>query len=53
MSFLPSPRVAVCTGPIKIEGAEPGDYIQVEVLDLEPRPNPGMGGKTYGTNSQK
>lgn len=43
--------VHICTGPIKIEGAEPGDYLQVEILDLEPRPNPD--GRTFGTNSQK
>ncbi len=27
----------VVTGPIAIEGAEPGDVLKVEVLDLEPR----------------
>eukprot|EP00959_Pyramimonas_sp_CCMP1952_P387615 8123449-Pyramimonas_sp.AAC.1 len=29
----------------------PGDVVQVDILALDPRPNPD--GKTYGTNSQK
>jgi len=49
----PGSGVHICTGPIKVTGAEPGDYIQVEILELDPRPNPGMGGRTFGTNSQK
>jgi len=48
----PGSGVHICTGPIEIEGAEPGDFVQVEILDLYPRINPGTG-KTYGTNSQK
>ena len=27
----------VVTGPIAVEGAEPGDVLKVEVLDLAPR----------------
>ena len=41
--------VHVMTGPIYIDGAEPGDILKVEILDLAPRPNPD--GKTYGSNA--
>lgn len=41
--------VHVLTGPIYINGAEAGDILQVEILDLKPRPNPD--GKTYGSNA--
>lgn len=40
--------VHVLTGPIKIEGAEEGDVIKVEILDLYPRLNPN--GESYGVN---
>lgn len=33
-------------------GAEVGDVVQVDILELDPRPNPETG-KTFGTNSQK
>ena len=38
--------VHVLTGPIFVEGAEPGDLLKVEIMDLAPRPNPA--GKTFG-----
>ena len=41
--------VHVLTGPIYVEGAEPGDILAVEVLDLAPRKNPE--GKTFGSNA--
>ena len=41
--------VHVLTGPIYVEGAEPGDILAVEVMDLAPRPNPE--GKTFGSNA--
>merc|ERR1719450_1050144 len=41
--------VHVLTGPIAVEGARPGDILQVEIIDLKPRPNPQ--GKTYGSNA--
>eukprot|EP00959_Pyramimonas_sp_CCMP1952_P228813 4784073-Pyramimonas_sp.AAC.1 len=41
--------VHVLTGPIYVNGAEPGDVIAVEILDLMPRPNPD--GKTFGSNA--
>jgi hypothetical protein len=49
---LPGSGVHLITGPIEVLGAEPGDVVQVEILELDPRPNPATG-KTYGTNSQK
>ena len=36
--------VHILTGPIFVEEAEPGDVIAVEILDLEPRPNPEVSG---------
>ena len=41
--------VHILTGPIYVNGAEPGDILKVEILDLVPRPGPG--GKTYGSNA--
>jgi acetamidase/formamidase len=41
--------VHVLTGPIFVEGAEPGDILQVEIVDLQPRANPE--GKTFGSNA--
>jgi acetamidase/formamidase len=38
------------TGPIHVCGAEPGDVLQVDILDLWPRKNP-KSGKTYGVNA--
>ncbi|MFT3964550.1 MAG: acetamidase/formamidase family protein [Sphingobium sp.] len=45
--------VHICTGPIAIEGAMPGDLIEVRVLDLKPRPsgNPRFAGKCFGSNA--
>ena len=41
--------VHILTGPIFVEGAEPGDMLAVEILDLELRKNPD--GKTFGSNA--
>lgn len=41
-------RHIVSSGPIYICGAEPGDTVKIEILDLYPRPNPKTG-KTYGS----
>lgn len=49
---LPGSGVHLVTGPIEVIGAEPGDVLQVDILELDPRINPATG-KTYGTNSQK
>lgn len=41
--------VHILSGPIFVEGAEPGDILKVEILDLKPRPNPD--GQTFGSNA--
>lgn len=48
---LPGSGVHLVTGPIEVSGAMPGDVVQVDILELDPRPNPD--GRTFGTNSQK
>jgi len=40
--------VHILTGPIHVEGAEPGDVLKVEILELYPRKNPK--GESYGVN---
>ncbi len=44
--------VHVCTGPIYIEGAEPGDVLEVRIVDTMQRPsrNPDFIGKSFGAN---
>jgi len=41
--------VHVLTGPIHVEGAEPGDTIKVEILDLYPGMN--KDNEAYGVNA--
>jgi acetamidase/formamidase len=41
--------VHILTGPIYVNGAEPGDILKVEIMDLKPRLNPD--GKTFGSNA--
>lgn len=41
--------VHILTGPIYVNGAEPGDILKVEILGLEPRAN--ADGKTFGVSS--
>ncbi|MGK6320315.1 acetamidase/formamidase family protein [Sphingomonas sp. DT-204] len=45
--------VHICTGPIAIQGAMPGDIVEVRILDLKPRPsaNPRFAGKAFGSNA--
>ncbi|WP_260927687.1 acetamidase/formamidase family protein [Novosphingobium sp. 9] len=45
--------VHICTGPIAIDGAMPGDLVEVRVLDLKPRPsgNSRYAGKSFGSNA--
>ncbi|MCJ2179443.1 acetamidase/formamidase family protein [Novosphingobium album (ex Hu et al. 2023)] len=45
--------VHICTGPIALEGAMPGDLIEVRILDLKPRPsgNSRFAGKCFGSNA--
>jgi len=42
----------ILTGPIEVCGAEPGDILEVRILDLYPRPSkhPDAVGRTYGAN---
>ena len=45
--------VHICTGPVAVKGAEPGDVLEVRILDVKPRPsaNPKFPGKTFGSNA--
>ena len=45
--------VHILTGPVHVCGAEPGDVLEVRILDLRPRPsaNPDFAGKTFGSNA--
>ncbi|KRH78578.1 acetamidase [Ferrovum sp. JA12] len=44
--------VHLCTGPIEIAGAEPGDVLEVRIIDVSPRPsaNKLYHGKSFGSN---
>ncbi|HTH97143.1 MAG TPA: acetamidase/formamidase family protein [Stellaceae bacterium] len=44
--------VHICTGPVLVRGAEPGDVLEVRILEVTPRPcaNPAYAGKTFGAN---
>jgi acetamidase/formamidase len=45
--------VHICTGPIAVRGAVPGDVLEVRILDVKPRAcgNPDYKGKTFGSNA--
>jgi acetamidase/formamidase len=45
--------VHILTGPIYVNGAEPGDVLEVKILDVKPRPsaNPDYQGRTFGSNA--
>jgi acetamidase/formamidase/AraC-like DNA-binding protein len=45
--------VHLCTGPVAIAGARPGDVIEVRILDIVPRPscNPRFAGRVFGSNA--
>ncbi|MBB3455032.1 acetamidase/formamidase [Rhizobium sp. BK313] len=45
--------VHICTGPVFIRDAEPGDVLEVRILDVRPRPAglPKYTGKTFGSNA--
>ncbi|PVB60847.1 acetamidase/formamidase family protein [Labrenzia sp. 011] len=44
--------VHVCTGPIYVNGAEPGDVLEVRIDDMVPRPsgNPDYKGRHFGSS---
>jgi acetamidase/formamidase/AraC-like DNA-binding protein len=45
--------VHICTGPIAIENARPGDVVEVRILDIAPRKscNPRFSGRAFGSNA--
>jgi acetamidase/formamidase len=45
--------VHICTGPIFVRDAEPGDVIEVRILDVRPRAccNPAFQGRAFGSNA--
>ncbi|SMC30430.1 acetamidase/formamidase family protein [Polynucleobacter kasalickyi] len=45
--------VHLCTGPVEIIGAMPGDVLEVKIIDVAPRPcaNEIYSGKTFGSNA--
>jgi acetamidase/formamidase len=45
--------VHICTGPVFVRGAEPGDILEVRIVDVKPRPcaNPQYKGKAFGSNA--
>ena len=45
--------VHICTGPIAVRGAQPGDVLEVRILDIHPRrcANPKFAGRAFGSNA--
>jgi acetamidase/formamidase/AraC-like DNA-binding protein len=45
--------VHICTGPVAVTGAKPGDILEVRILAVEPRPsrNPAFMGSAFGSNA--
>ena len=45
--------VHICTGPIAVKDAQPGDVLEVRILDMVPRPsrNPKFAGRSFGSNA--
>ena len=45
--------VHICTGPVHVKGAEPGDILEVRIIDCVPRPsaNPLYKGRAFGSNA--
>jgi acetamidase/formamidase len=45
--------VHICTGPVYLRDAEPGDILEVRIMDVKPRPcaNPAYAGKSFGSNA--
>jgi len=44
--------VHICTGPIAVKGAEPGDVLEIRLIDIRPRPsgNPACAGRVFGSS---
>ena len=45
--------VHICTGPVAVKGAMPGDILEVRIIDVKPRPcaNAQYKGKAFGSNA--
>lgn len=45
--------VHICTGPVYVKNAEPGDVLEIRILDVMPRPaaNPEYAGQSFGSNA--
>ena len=45
--------VHIFTGPVFVNGAEPGDVLEVQILDIAPRPsaNPDFAGRAFASNA--
>ncbi len=45
--------VHICTGPVYVRGAEPGDILEVRIMDVKPRPsaNGAYVGKAFGSTA--
>jgi acetamidase/formamidase len=45
--------VHICTGPVFVREAEPGDVLEVRILDVKPRGcrNPAFAGRAFGSNA--
>ena len=45
--------VHILTGPIMVEEAAPGDVLEIEIVDITPRPSkaPGFEGRSFGSNA--
>ena len=45
--------VHICTGPIAVRDAEPGDVLEVRIVDIHARPcaNPKFHGRAFGSNA--
>jgi acetamidase/formamidase len=45
--------VHICTGPIAVRGAAPGDILELRILDVKPRPsaNAKFPGRSFGSNA--
>jgi acetamidase/formamidase len=45
--------VHICTGPVHVRGAQPGDVLEVRIIDTKFRPSqhPDHKGKTFGSNA--
>jgi acetamidase/formamidase/AraC-like DNA-binding protein len=44
--------VHICTGPVAVRDAQPGDVLEVRILDIAPRPcrNPDFAGRVFGSS---